>query len=238
VSRLPGLLLAIELLFGLTGPVGWAQDCPPLNPVRGYLQAIADCLAAPTCARQVAQEDLGRGCEQTVYVWARDPDRRFVVIRDLKMCQSRREVHDPQFVHGLLIPIEHVCGVEDRKLYEDSFAYLRTMWKLAWQTALRRLPAEEIALVVNAPTLRSEDHLHIHIVRRNGVGLPQQWVQHLVNLDDVWGEAETFARSRGITDRNYSILVCKSDGGFEMLVEARRPVNQQNPERKYTQGKN
>jgi len=232
-------VFALFLTFG--APLPWsleapAQQCPPPDPARSHLERIADCLHQPSCDRQIGQENLDdKDCVGSIYKWDQDPQGKFVAIRDIKMCQVRRKVHDPHFVHGLLMPFEHVCGIEDNKLYDDSFAYLRSMWKVGWEIALNKLPEEEIALVVNPPTIRSEDHLHIHIVRRNGLALPPTWVRPLDNLDDVWRQALSFARGKGIMDNNYGILVCKSAGQFRLLVEAGRPVNQQNPEKKYTQ---
>jgi len=234
--RALGLLLALGAVQSCLFESNlWAQQCPAADPARAQLEQIIDCLRKPVCERQIPEEKLeDELCVSSIYKWDEDPEKRFVAIRDIKMCQSRRRAHDPQFVHGLLMPLQHVCGVEDNKLYDDSLTYLRSMWKRAWEVALSKLPEEEIALVVNPPTIRSQDQLHIHIVRRNRVSLPTDWVKPLDGLDDVWRQARSFARTKGISDSNYGILVCKSHGRFEMLVEPGKPLNQQNPERKYT----
>ena len=229
---LPTLCVLQICLYGADAA---AQECPG----RANLREIAVCLGRDRCDREIAIDDLDSGdCERSIAVWWRDPLGQSAVIRDGKMCQSQRRHRDPNFVHGLLLPIQHIsteriCGVEDEKLYADSSPY-RAIWQSAWDAALLKLGEEEIALVINPSTIRGEGHLHIHIVRWNGVALPMSSTTSLANLDNVWREAEAFALSKGIAEKNYGILVLKSGGAFQMLVEPGRPINAQNPEKKYT----
>ena len=78
-----------------------------------------------------------------------------------------------------------VCGVEDPQLYIVDSPQAK-LWQDAWDAARRSLPEEEITLVINPPTLRSQTHLHIHIVRGNGVPFPPGSVVALENLADAW----------------------------------------------------
>ena len=223
------------LQVSLYGAAAATQECPG----KANLRAIAVCLGEDRCDREIPIDDLASGdCPKTIAVWWKDPVRQFAAVRDNKMCFSQRQHRDPAFIHGLLIPIqraftEQVCGVEDEQLYAASSPY-RAIWQAAWNAALLKLREEEIALVTNPRTIRSEGHLHIHIVRRNGVPLSTSSTTSLRDLDDVWREAEAFALSKGITDKNYGILVLKSGGAFQMLVEPGRPTNAENPEKKYT----
>ena len=164
-------------------------------------------------------------------MWARSADRRFIVIRDLKMCEEKEHPHDARFVHGLAIPLTRVWGVEDEQLY--AAPEYNGIWQLAWDTALAQgLREDEIALVANPPEVRSQNQLHIHIVRRNGAALPPTIA--LPDLRNVWQRAAEAAQQKkaGIGCRNYGILILKSGDGFRMLVEA--PVRGRNPEERYT----
>ena len=49
------------------------------------------------------------------------------------------------------------------------------------------------ALVIKPPSLRSQAHLHIHLVRRNGVALPPESLTPLDDLGDVWNLARLLA---------------------------------------------
>ena len=127
-----------------------------------------------------------------------------------------------------------MCGVEDTQLYGAGSPF-RGLWRDAWDAARLRLPESQIVLVINPPTIRSQIHLHIHIVRGSGTAFPANAGLALASLDDVWNEARRFARDRlAIADANYGIAVRRRDGGFEMLVEAGAPANLRNPESKYS----
>jgi CDP-diacylglycerol pyrophosphatase len=150
-------------------------------------------------------------------VWAESD--AFVVLRDAKMYGCPEE-----FVHGLALPRARVTGVEDPGRPEG-------IWKFAWDTGVRRtMDSSELALVVNPPGNRSQDQLHIHLVRLKDDALPrirQRQTTSVKSLDDVWRAAARSAAEQGLED--YGVLVFqRSDGSFTVLVE------QENPEKKYT----
>jgi hypothetical protein len=223
------------LVLALLCAGAWGQACP-VTPANDALRQIIQCLAGQDCrGRGVTEtQNLGPGCEREIEVWSWHSGRQSVAIRDRKMCLSRRRAQpDMRFVHGLLLPLRPLCGVEDPQLYAaDSPS--RPLWRDAWDAARLRLPEEEAMLVINPPTLRSQTHLHIHIVRSNGVAFPAANSQPLAGLDEVWNAARAFARDRlSITDGNYGVALRKHGAGFEMLVEAGLPVNMRNPESRY-----
>lgn len=217
-------------------PAGFAlaQVCVP-TAERDALRQIAQCLAGGDCRGRTvtARENLGPGCEREIEVWARAGSARSATIRDLKMCHSqRRTPPDPAFVHGLLLPLVPLCGVEDPALYDGSAG--RELWADAWAAAGGRLPEGEIVLAINPPTLRSLNHLHIHILRGNGVPFPAGATIALDDLGQVWQRAAAFAADKpAMANRNFGIAVRRRGAGFEMLVEPGAPARLRNPEHVY-----
>jgi CDP-diacylglycerol pyrophosphatase len=151
-------------------------------------------------------------CKATTEVW--EETAAYAVIRDRKMCGCA-----PGFVHGLVISRARIRGVEDPRRPDD-------IWGIAWAVARERIADEDaIALVVNPPGSRSQDQLHIHIVRlrsdarRRFDGARSGRVQ---DLDEVWSAAAKKAQAANL--RSYGVLVARRrDGGFLVLVDERSP---------------
>lgn len=151
-------------------------------------------------------------CKNTTEVWAESAD--FVVLRDSKTCGC-----PAGFVHGLAIPRTPVTGVEDPRRPEG-------IWSFAWAAARRRMGDDPaIALVVNPMAQRSQDQLHIHLLRLRDDArrlISQRPADRVPNLDLVWKVAAQRAASEGLTD--YGVLVVgRQEGGFMVLVEKNSP---------------
>lgn len=230
MRRLFPVLIGVAL-FAVVGPA--LAQCEDLQRTvarqRDNLTRLLPCLRDRGCSNLIATEDLGRTCRSTTHVWSRSADGRFVVIRDLKMCELPNAANDARFVHGLALPLAPVTGVEDEQLYTSPV--WNGIWQHAWDSALAKgLREDEIALVVNPPGNRSQNLLHIHVVRRNGTPLPP--TIPLPDLSDVWQRAAQAARD--IACRNYGILVHRQDGVFRMLIDAGDANPMVNTESKYT----
>jgi CDP-diacylglycerol pyrophosphatase len=150
----------------------------------------------------------------------------FVAIRDLKMCGC-----DAPFVAGLALPRTRVTGIEDPARPED-------IWSFAWRVARDRIPDDlEIALVINPIQARSQNQMHVHMLRlRPGAraeleaaaqvsGMlaepPGTIVQYLANLDAVF--ADTLAQVGAAQMGDHGILIARArDGGFLSAITDRR----------------
>jgi CDP-diacylglycerol pyrophosphatase len=97
--------------------------------------------------------------------------------------------------------------------------------------AAERIEPESIALVVNPKSQRSQNQLHIHLVRLDGQARPQfarntpSYVNH---LDHVWAIAQRDAKSKGLTD--YGVLVAQQSPGQFVVV-----TTPSSPEAMFTQ---
>jgi hypothetical protein len=226
------LLMLLFVAFGCGAAS--AQSCPP-TPDNDALRQITQCLGGGDCRRRtvVNAPNLGPGCDNEIEVWSWHSGRASVAIRDRKMCLSRRRSSpDMGFVHGLLMPMAPLCGVEDPQLRVAGSPHA-ALWRDAWEAARLKLAEEEITLVINPPTLRSQTHLHIHLMRGNGAPFPAEATRRVATLGEVWAAADAFARERGIAGGNYGIAIRKAGDGFAMLVEAGSPLNLRNPETRY-----
>ncbi len=172
------------------------------------------------CARCVTPrvETDCRTCRNTTQVWAES--KEFVVIRDRKMCDC-----PDGFVHGLALPRKRVTGVEDPERPDG-------IWKFAWEAAVKRLKENEIALAVNPKRQRSQNQLHVHIVRVRREALPTnpQRVARVDSLGKVWYAA---ARKAAELDwKDYGVLVTRGSENEYLVV-----IDDGSPEYKYTQAK-
>jgi len=179
-----------------------------------YCQRCAAPRAGSACVRN-------QGCENTTEIWEQNDE--FVAIRDIKMCSC-----PAGFVHGLALPRSRIRGIEASPLPNG-------IWGFAWTVAQRKIAdAATIALVVNSARGRSQDQLHVHLVRlredarRNFSARSTQ----VSGLDDIWGTASRLAaREPALAD--YNVLVASDQkGGFEVLVEGNDKTSL---ERAYTQ---
>lgn len=163
---------------------------------------------------------LNRRCEDTTEVWGETNE--YVAIRDIKMCSC-----PAGFVHGLALPRARVKGIEASPLPHG-------IWAFAWTVAQGKIADDStIALVVNSARGRTQDQLHVHLVRlrddarRNFAGR----MAPVLRLDDVWSAASRLAANQPPL-KDYNVLVASNlKGGFEVLVEG----NDKSLERTYTQ---
>jgi CDP-diacylglycerol pyrophosphatase len=161
-------------------------------------QKSAECLTAPTC-------------RSTVEIWAEDKD--FVAMRDIKMCGCPED-----FVHGLVLPKATITGVEDPNK-PDS------IWLFAWRIAILRMSAEDIALVVNPRLRRTQNQLHVHLVRlkpesRSKFGM--QMVGKTSDVSSVWHIAQRAAGERKMDD--FGVLVFQTAANkFGVVISGDSP---------------
>lgn len=157
-------------------------------------------------------------CNATTEVWEQTDE--YVVIRDRKMCGCTSG-----FVHGLLIPRAQVRGIEDPRRPDN-------IWNIAWAIAQKHIAEEDtIALVVNPQGSRSQDQLHIHIVRLRKDArrhFDEARSGRLRNINEVWRLASETAKAAHLQD--YGVLVTLHRGGGFLVL-----VDEKNLEKLYTQ---
>lgn len=156
-------------------------------------------------------------CKKTTEVWA--VNDQFIAMRDIKMCGCPAE-----FVHGLVLPKDVVTGVEDPNKPEG-------IWPFAWKVGITKMDPKTIALVVNPKAHRSQNQLHIHVLRLANHAqdkLAQNTSVVVDQLDHVWAAASELAASKGLTD--YGVLVAQTKPHQFMVV-----VTAFSPEGAFTQ---
>jgi len=219
--------LWFRILFSLLATGFFTPQATALTVAKSdiLLHIVSQCLD-PSKENYCSQCMLPRGdthcgdmaqCKQTNEVWAFNPD--YAAIRDIKMCGCSAD-----FVHGLAIPRDIVTGVEDSNRQEG-------IWEFAWGVAIERIEADSIALVVNPKSQRTQNQLHIHLVRldKNARILFAQYLPVYVdNLKHIWSIAERDARAKGMNE--YGVLVAQSSTGKYMVV-----VTANSPESAFTQ---
>lgn len=183
------------------------------------LEIVQNCLNVKTTnycqlcrAPQLSANCSGTpSCSSSIEVWAENDD--FVAIRDIKMCGCPSD-----FVHGLVLPKSVVTGIED-DLRSDE------IWQFAWNVAEQRIPIQEIALVVNSKSKRSQNQLHVHLVRLKpgwNPKLESSWMGTTENLSQIWSLASQVANAQQMTE--YGVLVAKSpQGGYRLALTSDSP---------------
>jgi CDP-diacylglycerol pyrophosphatase len=150
-------------------------------------------------------------CRKTNEVWALNAE--YVAIRDIKMCGCPQD-----FIHGLAMPRKVVTGVEDPIRQEG-------IWQFAWKIGLERIEPEALALVVNPKSERTQNQLHVHILRLDKRSRESFFNYAPVLVDDlnhVWEIADQLAKVRGLND--YGVLVSQvANGNYLVLVSPKSP---------------
>ena len=169
----------------------YCRDCP--SPLENLLPV---CAGSPVLNAEAA-------CRRSTQVWVKTS--RFVAIRDRKMCGCPES-----FVHGLALPLSKVSGAEDP-------ARPTGIWRFAWDEALKKIvDKESVILAANPRIRRTQDQLHIHIVRLAD-GARERFLAfkplRVKNLKDVWGVAAQHAASTGLLEGGYGVGVIAAPGG-------------------------
>lgn len=235
-SKWVGMALAMLLLSAMTG-AAQAQSRRDI-----LWDIVSNCLgkeATPQCRAPrkpplesqsfLNREEATRFCRGGTDVWAQ-AEGRFVAFRDIKMCACP---NNREFVHGLAIPFARVPGVEAANRPDGIFRF-------AWDTGLQRLGGKpgELALAVNPRSLRSQDQLHVHIVRLRADYMkqiaehPRQILRtvRIKSLDQVWREAPLPA-DQVFWFRDFGVLIT-SDGADGWILRLTSPAI--SPEDEYT----
>ena len=165
------------------------------------------------CRAPIAESvcEAEKSCRKTTQVWSNN--EKFVAIRDIKMCGCPSD-----FVHGLVLPKQIITGVED-PLRPDA------IWPYAWDIATTRIEPESIALVINPQNFRSQNQMHIHLVRlkpQARTALAKLSNHPIEDLNQVWKVASQSAKEQQMED--YGVIVFRSTtGAFNVVVTANSP---------------
>ena len=201
-------------IFAITACIYVQTQAMALNVARSdiLLHIVSQCVD-PTkenyCSNcMLPRRDSSCGvseCKKTNEVWALSS--QYAAIRDIKMCGCSTD-----FVHGLAMPREIVTGVEDLNRQED-------IWQFAWDVAIKRIEPESIALAVNPKSQRTQNQLHIHLVRldKNArANFSQHSPVYVNSLENIWAMAEKDASAKGLND--YGVLVAQQSSGKYLIV--------------------
>ncbi|MEI6733045.1 MAG: CDP-diacylglycerol diphosphatase [Comamonadaceae bacterium] len=212
---------------GIALALAWVCHGPALAIERSdiLLDIVSHCVdpaqpnycSACRAPRNDARCGAALECRKSTEVWALDTS--YTAIRDIKMCGC-----PSGFVHGLALPLSPVRGVEDPKRPNG-------IWQFAWDVAASRIETESLALVVNPQFHRSQNQLHVHLLRLSKEGrqlLARHAPSSIKNLDQVWASAAQDAQAKGLTD--YGVLVTQQ-GPKDYLVV----VTAESPEDAFTE---
>jgi CDP-diacylglycerol pyrophosphatase len=197
-----------------------AMPAAPGNP-NALWEIVSTCFTGAQ-AHACACPALDRACCGQ----PRTPDRDvvggttsdFVAFRDLKACGC-----PAGFVAGLALPRARVSGIEDPRRPEG-------IWRFAWDVARSRIDDErQIALVLNPRVVRTQNQLHVHLLRlkpgeRERIDAlsdgPSQDGLTIVSLPDLEAVfAKTIADLDADRAGEHGILVMRAGGeGFRAVV--------------------
>ena len=204
------------LLFAIFGNVSVADAIARSDILLHIASQCVDPSAVNYCARCTLpriDSSCGQGlaCKKTNEVWQLTP--HFVAIRDIKMCGC-----PSSFTHGLAMPRETVTGVEDPLRPEE-------IWPFAWSVGIERIEENSLALVVNPKSQRTQNQLHVHILRLNEDARQKFTAYGFAIVDDInhaWKVAERVATRSGMSD--YGVLVSRyPDNQFIVVVSKDSP---------------
>ena len=176
-----------------TDRAAYCRDCP--SPLENLLPV---CAGNPVLNAEAA-------CRRSTQVWAKTA--RFVAIRDRKMCGCPES-----FVHGLALPLSKVSGTEDP-------ARPAGIWRFAWEEALKKIvDKESIILAANPRSRRTQDQLHVHMVRV-AEGARERFLAlkplRVKSLKGVWAVAAQHAASAGLPEGGYGVgVIAAPEGGW------------------------
>ena len=214
-----------KVALALTVSIGASPQAFAITVARSdiLLHIVSQCVdpsKANYCSQcMLPRRDANCGvseCKKTNEVWALNT--QYAAIRDIKMCGCPAE-----FVHGLAMPREAVTGVEDPNREEG-------IWQFAWDVAMQRIEPQSIALAINPKSQRTQNQLHIHLVRldkKARTHLSQYLPVQVNNLESIWATAANAARAKGLDD--YGVLVAQSSSSGYMVV-----VTPNSPEAAFT----
>ncbi len=188
----------------------------PSDTLLHIVQRCVDVSSANYCSQcRLPQKSVGclaePTCRATVEIWAEDKD--FVAMRDIKMCGCPDD-----FVHGLVLPRATITGVEDLNK-PDS------IWLFSWRIAISRMSEEDIALVVNPRLRRTQNQLHVHLVRLKPDSrslLAKDFVGETSDLSSVWRIAQRAADARQMHDFGVLVFQTTSDN-FGVVISSDSP---------------
>lgn len=213
--------LLINFLIGLTVIVVGISQVLAVAVVKSdiLLHIVSQCVDPSVknyCANCILPRvDAGcdqiHECKKTNEIWALN--KHYAAIRDIKMCGCPVE-----FIHGLVMPRDVVTGVEDPSRQEG-------IWQFAWDVGLERIQAESLALVVNPKSQRTQNQLHIHMLKldQNARAHFMEYEPNYVdNLESVWLVADSSAKAKGLND--YGVLVANAQNSqYIVLVSPNSP---------------
>lgn len=111
--------------------------------------------------------------------------------------------------------------IEDNRRPEE-------IWQFSWDTSKKIIEPDLIALAVNPKSRRSQNQLHVHLVRINPKmksKLNTYIYEYVKNLEHVWETADKLAVKSSLID--YGILVTQATSNqFIVLITPNSPEDE------------